>query len=88
MPEELFPSSYRCDCGHESHFVANTILGIKTGSHKKGRRKVYLGDSERTEHFIVFQYGEMVGIICPRKKMFKSHLLFKKLSMIPGKIIH
>ncbi len=25
MPKEIFPSSYVCDCGHESHFFENTV---------------------------------------------------------------
>jgi len=62
MPEEIFPSSYRCDCGHESHFFENTIREMKEKSHKK---KVHLGDSGSDEHFIVFHNGEMVDIICP-----------------------
>jgi hypothetical protein len=62
MPEELYPSSYRCDCGHESHFFESTIREMKTKSHKK---RVYLGDSATDEHTIVFDEGEMIDIIRP-----------------------
>ena len=41
MPKEIFPSSYECDCGHQSHFSENTIRGIKAMSRRK---KVRLGD--------------------------------------------
>ena len=64
MPKEIFPSSYECDCGHQSHFFENTIREIKAMSRKK---KVRLGDSEPDEHYIVFYKGEMVDIICPKR---------------------
>ncbi|MBK7200103.1 hypothetical protein [Candidatus Amarolinea dominans] len=63
MPKEIYPSSYQCDCGHQSDFFENTIREAKKMSHKK---KIYLGDSESDEHTIVFYKGEMVEIICPR----------------------
>ena len=65
MPKEIFPSSYECDCGHQSHFFENTILEIKQMSRKK---KVYLGDSAPDEHTIVFHGGEMVEILCPHQR--------------------
>ncbi len=66
MPKEIFPSSYECDCGHQSHFFENIIRKIKAMSYKK---KVYLGDSETDEHTIVFYKGEMVDMICPKQKV-------------------
>jgi hypothetical protein len=65
MSREIFPSSYECDCGHQSDFFENTIREAKAMSFKK---KIYLGDSEREEHTIVFYKGEMVDIICPKAK--------------------
>jgi hypothetical protein len=62
MPKEIFPSSYVCDCGHQSDFFENTIREIKAMSLKK---KVRLGDSAPQEHIIVFYKGEMIDIICP-----------------------
>ena len=64
MPKEIYPSSYVCDCGHQSDFFENTIREIKALSRKK---KEYLGDSEPDEHTIVFHKGEMVDIICPHQ---------------------
>lgn len=64
MPREIFPSSYECDCGHQSHFFENTIKEMKAMSHKK---RVRLGDSAKDEHYIVFYKGEMVDIICPHE---------------------
>ncbi|HDQ71365.1 MAG TPA: hypothetical protein ENN19_04620 [Chloroflexi bacterium] len=66
MPKEIFPSSYLCDCGHQSDFFENTIKEIKAMSYK---RKVYLGDSAPDEHTIVFYRGEMVDILCPRQEL-------------------
>ena len=66
MAREIVPSSYECDCGHQSHFFENTIREIKEMSHKK---RVQLGDSEGDdEHWIVFYKGEMVDIICPKRE--------------------
>ncbi len=69
MPKEIFPSSYVCDCGHQSDFFENTIREIKKMSRKK---KVYLGDSEPDEHIIVFYKGEMVDVICPKQQRVKK----------------
>jgi AbrB family looped-hinge helix DNA binding protein len=62
MSKEIFPSSYLCDCGHQSDFAENTIREAKAMSQK---RMVRLGDSAPDEHTIVFYKGEMVGVICP-----------------------
>ena len=65
MPKEVFPSSFLCDCGHQSNFFESTIREIKAMSHKK---KVRLGDSGSPEHTIIFYKGEMVDIICPHRR--------------------
>lgn len=65
MPQEIYPSSYICDCGHQSDFFENTIREAKAMSFKK---KVYLGDFAAEEHTIVFYKGEMVDIICPNQQ--------------------
>jgi hypothetical protein len=58
----LYPSSYRCDCGHESHFCEGTARELE----RKSRRKTQLlGDSERPEHDIEFEGGRAVAVICP-----------------------
>lgn len=62
MPEEIFPSSYRCDCGHESHFFERTVNAMKEMSLKK---EVRLGGTGPDRHVIVFYRGEMVEIRCP-----------------------
>ena len=64
MPKEIFPSSYLCDCGHQSDFFENTIREAKAMSQKK---KVYLADSAPEEHTIVFYRGKMVDIQCPKR---------------------
>ena len=65
MPRELFPSSYLCDCGHQSDFSENTIREAKAQSH---RRMIHLGDSAPNEHTILFYKGEMVDVICPEQE--------------------
>ena len=63
MAVHLFPSSYRCDCGHESDFFENTIKEISAMSRK---RKQHLADSTEDEHTIEFSGGEAVAVLCPR----------------------
>ena len=64
MPKEIFPSSFECDCGHQSDFSENTVRDMKAMSQKK---KVYLADSAPEEHTIVFYRGKMVAIQCPKQ---------------------
>src|SRR5881398_3159306 len=64
MPKEIFPSSFECDCGHQSDFSENTVREMKAMSQKK---KVYLADSAPEEHTIVFYRGKMVEIQCPKQ---------------------
>jgi hypothetical protein len=68
MPKEIFPSSFECDCGHQSHFSERTVRELKAMSQKK---KVYLGDAAPEEHTIVFSRGKMVEIQCPQQS--QSH---------------
>jgi len=63
MPKEMFPSSFECDCGHQSDFSERTVRELKAMSQKK---KVYLADSAPEEHTIVFYRGKMVAIQCPK----------------------
>ena len=65
MPKEIYPSSYECDCGHESDFSENTIREAKAKSHRK---KIFLGDSATDEHIIVFHKGKMIDILCPNRE--------------------
>ena len=66
MATHIFPSSYRCDCGHESHFCENTVREMVEMSLRRNRRSHFLCDSERDEHQIVFTDGHSVSVICPR----------------------
>lgn len=59
MAEFLFPSSYRCDCGHESHFSENTVRSLIRMSLRK---RQYLADSETDEHTIEFSHGRAVAV--------------------------
>ena len=68
MPKEIFPSSFECDCGHQSDFFENTVREMKAMSQKK---KVYLADSAPEEHTIVFYRGKLVEIQCPKQS--QSH---------------
>jgi len=64
MAVHLYPSSYRCDCGHESHFAEGTVREMERKS--QGMRQL-LVDSERDEHMIVFDCGRAV-----RKRAVRS----------------
>ena len=63
MAIHLFPSSFRCDCGHESHFSERTVREMRQMSR---RRRQLLMDSETDEHTIEFEGGRAVAVICPR----------------------
>lgn len=63
MAREIYPSSYECDCGHESEFSEGTIREMKRMSRRK---RVRLGDYDN--HTIVFYEGEVLQIICPNNK--------------------
>ncbi len=64
MPKEIFPSSFECDCGHQSDFSERTVREMKTMSRKK---MVYLADSASEEHTMVFHRGKLVEIQCPKQ---------------------
>ena len=63
MALRVFPSSYRCDCGHESHFSDSTIRELEQKSRQKRR---LLLDSAEEEHGIEFELGRAAVGICPR----------------------
>ena len=66
MPKELFPSSFECDCGHQSDFSEGTVREMKRMSLRKEAR---LADgSGPTGHIIVFRGGKMVDILCPERR--------------------
>jgi predicted nucleotidyltransferase len=62
MAIELYPSSFRCDCGHESDFSENTVKEMKKMS-KKTRVRLS-GDDNK--HTIIFYKGEAKEVICPK----------------------
>jgi len=61
MAKEMFPSSYKCDCGNESDFGENTVNEMKSMSKNK---RVSLVDDH--EHTIIFHKEEAIEIICPK----------------------
>ncbi len=66
MPRELFPSSFVCDCGHQSDFFEGTVNEMK---HMSRSKEVRLGDGcAPEEHIIVFRGGTMIDIRCPLRK--------------------
>ena len=65
MARELIPSSFECDCGHESHFCEGTIRGLEKES-RNGRKAIRILDSDANEHAIEFKDGDAVAVICPK----------------------
>jgi hypothetical protein len=61
----LFPSSFECDCGHQSHFLTNTVGEMEMQS-KRRRKPMPLLDSEKEEHEVVFENGRATAVICPK----------------------
>ena len=68
MPKEIFPSSFECDCGHQSDFTERIVRDMRAMSQQK---KVYLRDTAPEEHTIVFYRGKLVEIQCPKQS--QSH---------------
>ena len=62
MASEIFPSSFRCDCGRQLDFFESTIREMKSMSKRK---RVRLGEED---HIIVFHNGKAVEILCPKMK--------------------
>ncbi|SLM30562.1 conserved hypothetical protein [Desulfamplus magnetovallimortis] len=65
MATELYPSSYRCDCGEELYFFESTVEEMKKMSKNK---RVHLGEGK---HTVVFYKEEAIEIICPKLKKCK-----------------
>ena len=67
MPEEIYPSSYLCDCGYEAEHGENTIRELKRDSERRPRTL----QADDGKHEIIFEDGEMVAMYCPkaRKKL-------------------
>ena len=68
MPQEIFPSSYVCDCGYQCDFSPGTVREVKAASMK--RRRGLIADDR--QHGVIFDHGEWVALYCPMKqKEFK-----------------
>lgn len=69
MPQEIFPSSYVCDCGYRCEFSESTVKEVKAASMK--RRQELIADDGL--HGVTFDKGEMVSLYCPQEgKEFKA----------------
>ncbi len=65
MAKRLIPSSFECDCGHQSHFCEGTVRELEEQSRWR-RKPIELLDSEVDEHAIEFRDGRAAAVICPR----------------------
>jgi len=64
MAIHLIPASYRCDCGHVSHFTERVVREMR----ETGRRKpARILDSERDQHAVEFTREGAVAVICPTR---------------------
>jgi hypothetical protein len=64
MARLIFPSSFKCDCGHQSDFSENTVRELEKLS-RRSRWAQVLSDSATKEHDIVFRDGRADTMICP-----------------------
>ena len=62
---QLIPSSFECDCGHQSHFCVSTVMEMERDSDRR-RKVIHLLDSEKEEHAIEFSNGRATAVICPK----------------------
>ena len=65
MALSVIPSSFECDCGHQSHFCENVVREIEELT-RRARKPQILIDSEPDEHRIEFHRGKATAVICPR----------------------
>lgn len=65
MAVEIFPSSFRCDCGQELHFTEKTVKNMKNMSKQK---YVRLGEEK---HTVLFYKEKAIEIHCPTLKECK-----------------
>jgi hypothetical protein len=61
MPQEIFPSSYVCDCGLQSDHFERTIWDLKELSMKRPQALI----AEDDAHEIIFEKGEFIAMWCP-----------------------
>jgi len=62
VAQELYPSSFRCDCGKELHFCENTIKEMGAKSSKAPAVLV----ADDSSHLITFTKGSATAIKCPK----------------------
>ena len=67
MLKELYPSSYRCHCGHQVDFFETTVTEAKKASRKARQLLTESCVDSTQEHIIVFEHGKAVDILCPKK---------------------
>jgi hypothetical protein len=65
MARHMVPSSFECDCGHQSHFCQGTVRETEADSRRR-HKPMHLLDSEAEEHAIEFQEGVATAVICPK----------------------
>ena len=66
MARSIVPSSFECDCGHQSHFCEGTVRDMEVNSRRRHKRMLLL-DSEAEEHAIEFEGGVATAVICPKQ---------------------
>jgi hypothetical protein len=66
MARSMVPSSFECDCGHQSHFCEGTVRDMEADSRRRHKRMLLL-DSEAEEHAIEFEGGVATAVICPKQ---------------------
>jgi hypothetical protein len=66
MARRIVPSSFQCDCGHQSHFGEGTVREMEEDSRHRHKR-IQLLDSEADEHAIEFEEGVATAVICPKQ---------------------
>jgi hypothetical protein len=65
MARHLIPSSFECECGHQSHFFERTINEMEAGS-RRAHKPIRLSDSEPEEHAVEFEKGRATAIVCSK----------------------
>ena len=72
MARSMVPSSFECDCGHQSHFCEGTVRDMEADSRRRHKRMLLL-DSEAEEHAIEFEGGVATAVILSEAGSPQNH---------------
>lgn len=68
MAQEIYPSSFVCDCGYRCEFSESTVNEVRVESMR--RTQTLIADDDL--HEVIFDHGAMISLYCPRENVPKE----------------